>query len=53
MSSLQKLKEQLVSEVSIYIDGYTYLSEDDIFTLKTDISQMITDTIEDAEERND
>lgn len=51
MNSLQKLKDQMLNDVIIYIDGCTHLSENDIFILKTDISQIIVDLIEDAEEQ--
>ena len=48
MLDLDKMKEELISEVLIYLDSYTKdLHPDDLFALKTDLTQMITDKIGD------
>jgi hypothetical protein len=47
MKDLEKLKEKLISEILIYLDNYTDLHPDDLFALRTDLPQIITDNIED------
>tara|TARA_R110002051_G_scaffold32786_6_gene74006 strand:- start:7237 stop:7398 length:162 start_codon:yes stop_codon:yes gene_type:complete len=45
---ISKAREELVAEVLIYLDCYTKdLHPDDLFALKTDLTQMITDKMED------
>ena len=47
MINLDKLQEEINSDIRIYIDGYTNLHPDDVFALITDITQIVSDKIED------
>jgi hypothetical protein len=50
MSSLDKLKEEIVQDIELYLTDYGHLPEDDIFALKYDIVQIVTDRFEDAQD---
>jgi len=47
MIDLDKIQEQINSDIRMYIDGYTELHPDDVFALTTDITQIVSDKIED------
>ena len=47
MINLDKLQEEINSDIRIYIGGYTDLHSDDVFALTTDITQIVSDKIED------
>jgi hypothetical protein len=50
MSNLDKLKEEIVQDIELYLSSYDDLPEDDIFALKYDITQIVTDKFEDAQD---
>jgi hypothetical protein len=47
MKDLEKLKEKLISEILIYLENYTDLHPDDLFALRIDLPDIITDSIDD------
>jgi hypothetical protein len=49
MVNLKNLQENIVSDITIYLDNYPELHPDDLFALKTDIAQIVTDYIEEED----
>lgn len=48
MFDLEKLKEALTSDVLMYLDSYPELPSNDLFALRIDLTQIITDRIDEA-----
>jgi len=48
MVSLDELKDIILNDILIYLDNYPELHDDDSFALKTDITQIIIDRIEEG-----
>lgn len=44
--SLEELNELINGDILVYLEGYTELPADDMFALKLDLVQIVTDRIE-------
>jgi hypothetical protein len=49
MPNLDTLREEIISDILIYLDSYTELHPDDVFALKSDITQIINERLEDLD----
>ena len=50
--SLNKLKDDIISDILVYLEGYTELPPDDLFALKQDLPQLVEDKIEEMKDRS-
>lgn len=51
MSNLEKLQENINSDILMYLDSYLELNQDDAFALKTDLVQIVIDRIEEEKDK--
>tara|TARA_R110000744_G_scaffold71004_2_gene143159 strand:- start:2902 stop:3060 length:159 start_codon:yes stop_codon:yes gene_type:complete len=51
MSNLERLQENISSDILMYLDSYLELSQDDSFALKTDLVQIVIDRIEEEKDK--
>ena len=45
MTSLDNLQDNILNDIIIYLNNYPELHADDLFALKTDLTQIIIDSI--------
>ena len=50
MAKLNQLKEDMINEILMYLEGYTELHPDDLFTLKQDLPQIVIDKVEEMKD---
>jgi hypothetical protein len=50
MAKLNQLKEDIVNEILMYLEGYTELHPDDLFALKQDLPQIVIDKVEEMKD---
>jgi hypothetical protein len=48
MLDLKKLKENLTSDILLYLDSYPELPSNDLFALRLDLAQIIADRIDEV-----
>ncbi len=51
MANLEKLQENINSDILMYLDSYLELNADDAFALRTDLVQIVIDRIEEEKDK--
>ena len=51
MTNLEKLQENINSDILMYLDSYLELDVDDAFALRTDLVQIVIDRIEEEKDK--